>query len=186
VAHGHTDMRAQGSWQDFQAYADVADLVAAGGSGTWWGADPQVLAGTSKYAGWSLVVVYDDPTAPQDQVTVFDGLAAVANDGQPQSFVLAPRASGKARIGTVAWEGDLGISGDAISLDGTDLVPQGGTQDPANVTDSSAAGAIGPTNTFGTDVDSFWADMASDSNPVVSARTTGDAYFLGVLTVSDR
>jgi len=90
-----------------------------------------------------------------------------------------------ARIGTVAWEGDLGITGDAISLDGTDLVPQGGSQDPNNVMDSSANGAIGPRNTFGTDVDSFEAQVPMQGNPVVTARTSGDTYFLGVLTVSD-
>jgi hypothetical protein len=90
-----------------------------------------------------------------------------------------------ARIGTVAWEGDLGISGDAISLDGTDLVPLGGSEDATNVMDSSANGAVGPSNTFGTDVDSFEASVPMTGNPVVTARTTGDTYFLGVLTVSD-
>ncbi len=185
VAADRTDTGTESSWSVFQSYADVTDLVTKGGPGTWWAADPQVLHGNNKYAGWSLVVVYDDPTAPVDQVTVFDGFAQVVKGGQPQSFTVVPRASGQARIGTVAWEGDLGIPGDAISLDGTDLVPQGGTQDSTNVMDSSAAGALGPSNTFGTDVDSFGTTVATTGNPVVTARTTGDTYFLGVLTVSD-
>jgi hypothetical protein len=185
VAAQRTDTGTENTWGVFQSYADVTDLVANGGAGTWWAADPQVLQGNNRYAGWSLVVVYADPNAPVDQVTVFDGFAQVVKDGQPQSFSVVPRASGQARIGTVAWEGDLGIPGDAISLDGTDLVPQGGSLDPTNVMDSSAAGALGPTNTFGTDVDSFEAAVSTTGNPVVTARTTGDTYFLGVLTVSD-
>ena len=185
VAAERTDIGTESTWNVFQSFADVTDLVAKGGTGTWWAADPQVLLGNNRYAGWSLVVVYSDPAAPVNQVTVFDGFAQVAKGGQPQSFTVVPRASGMARIGTVAWEGDLGIPGDAISLDGTDLVPLGGTLDPTNVMDSSADGAIGPTNTFGTDVDSFDASVATTGDPVVTARTTGDTYFLGVLTVSD-
>ena len=51
--------------------------------------------------------------------------------------------------------------------------------------DSSANGAVGPRNTFGTDVDSFAAQVPMTGNPVVTAARTGDTYFLGVLTVSD-
>jgi hypothetical protein len=185
VAATRTDTGTEDTWSVFQSYADVTSMVAQQGGGTWWAADPQVLQGNNKCAGWSLVVVYADPTAPVDQVTVFDGFAQVVKDGQPQSFTVVPRASGMARIGTVAWEGDLGISGDAISLDGTDLVPLGGSKDATNVMDSSANGAVGPSNTFGTDVDSFEASVPMTGNPVVTARTTGDTYFLGVLTVSD-
>ena len=46
--------------QAYQEFAEVTDLVQR--SGTYWGAN--VVAGTGKdrYAGWSLVIVYRDPT----------------------------------------------------------------------------------------------------------------------------
>ncbi len=178
----------------FQSYADVTDLVAQGGSGTWWAADPQVAFGSqNQYAGWSLVVVYEDPNAPVDQLTVLDGFTQVTGTA---SLSIGPR-SGSTRIGTVAWEGDLGIKGDTISFGDTVLDPRSGNPaDSTNVMDSSAAGALAPPNapgppntegrlnTFGTDVDSFDAPVSAPGNQVVTAATTGDTYFLGVLTVS--
>ncbi|HEY5031354.1 MAG TPA: hypothetical protein VIJ54_02680, partial [Actinomycetes bacterium] len=73
---------------------------------------------------------------------------------------------------------------DSLSLDGSALTPQGGTQDPNNFADSSSNGAIGPTLTFGTDVDSFLTTFPSGI-PVITAKSSGDTIFLGVVTVSN-
>lgn len=168
----------------FQAFTDVTSLVQAGGEGDWWAADPQVAVGTGKYAGWSLVVVLDEPGAATDAVTVFDGLQTVDESTGPLSFDIAARPHGPARIGSVAWEGDAKLVGDSLSLDGSALTPQGGTQDPNNFADSSSNGAIGPTLTFGTDVDSFLTTFPSGI-PVITAKSSGDTIFLGVVTVSN-
>jgi hypothetical protein len=168
----------------FQAYTDVTALVQAGGGGDWWAADPNVLTGTGKYAGWSLVVVSDDPGSPSDLVTVFDGMQTVDASTGPLSFDVASRPGGPARIGSVVWEGDADFTGDSLSLDDTTLTPQGGFKDPNNFADSSANGAIGPSNTFGTDVDSFLTTFPTGT-PVITAKSTGETIFIGVMTVSN-
>ena len=168
----------------FQAYTDVTAMVQAGGAGDWWAADPQVLTGTGKYAGWSLVVVSDDPGSASDLVTVFDGMQTIDQTTGALSFNVAARPGGPARIGSIAWEGDAALLGDSLSLNGTALTPQGGTKDKNNFADSSANGAIGPTLTFGTDVDSFLTTFPSGI-PVVTAASDGETLFLGVVTVSN-
>jgi len=184
VTADRVDTTPSSQYTAFQAYADVTALVQAGGGGAWWAADPQVPTGTGKYAGWSLVVVDDVPGAPTNQVTVFDGMQTVDASTQPLSFDAATRPAGPIRIGSVVWEGDAMAFGDSLSLDGTALTPQGGTQDPNNFADSSSNGAIGPTLTFGTDVDSFLAD-APAGIPVVTVASTGETIYVGVVTVSN-
>ena len=168
----------------FQAYADVTAIVQAGGAGDWWAADPTVQVGTGKFAGWSLVVVSDDPGSPTDQVTVFDGLQTVDATTGPLTFNVASRPGGPARVGSVAWEGDAEAFGDSLSLDGTVLVPQGGFKNSNDFADSSSNGAIGPPLTFGTDVDSFIATFPTGI-PTVTVKSTGETIFIGVMTVSN-
>jgi RNA polymerase sigma factor (sigma-70 family) len=179
-----TDFGTERSYTAFQSYADVTALVQSAGGGTWWAADPLVKTGTTTYAGWALVVVRDDPGAPSNQVTVFDGFGQVSAGGDPLSFAVAARPGGPARLGSVAWEGDAGIVGDTMSLDGQALTPTGGSQQANNFADSSALGALGVTNTFGTDVDEFLTSFPDQGVPTITASTDGDSYFLGVLTVS--
>ncbi len=184
ITADRVDVTPSAQYKAFQSYTDVTALVQAGGAGSWWAADPQVLTGTGKYAGWSLVVVADNPGSPVDQVAVFDGMQTVDDSTGPLSFQVAPRPSGPARIGSVVWEGDMGATGDSLSLDGVPLTPQGGTGDPNNFADSSSNGAIGPPMTFGTDVDSFLTDFPAGI-PTITAQSTGETIFVGVLTVSN-
>ncbi|WP_307796703.1 sigma-70 family RNA polymerase sigma factor [Actinomadura barringtoniae] len=171
----------------YQAFADVTDLVRSNGGGEWWGADVPTRAGTSHYAGWSLVVVVNDPKAPYQQAMVLDGARALGPDAAervdvPVNGLLA--TAQQARIGVVAWEGDADLKGDRVLLDGRPLQPAagGGIRSADNALDSSAAGAIGPALTFGVDVGYFAATL--DSGKTLSLTSKQDAYLAGVVTVT--
>lgn len=168
----------------YQSFADVTAEVRAGGAGTWWVADPVARTGAGSYAGWALVVVRAVPGAPDAPLTVLDGLTAVRQGADPVAAVLPPLGTSSARVGTVAWEGDAGARGDSITLDDSVLTPLGGFRAADNVADSSASGALGPSLTFGTDVDQFLATVTPGRAPVVALRSTGETFFLGVVTLS--
>jgi hypothetical protein len=88
-----------------------------------------------------------------------------------------------ARIGLVSWEGDAGLSGDRMHLDGADLAPTSGRKDANNVADSTATGAA-DANSFGVDAKALaGATFASDRASLV-ASTTQDVFLVGVVTVS--
>ncbi|MFC5180551.1 sigma-70 family RNA polymerase sigma factor [Actinomadura harenae] len=169
----------------YQAFADVTNLVRAHGGGEWWGADVPTVTGASHYAGWSLVVAVKDPAAPLQQIVVLDGPRALSSGGDRSTDIplsgLDPAAR-PAHIGVVGWEGDAGLKGDRVLLDGRPLTPNTGTRAADNVFDSSSLGAVGPQLTFGTDVDDFTAVLGRRSK--LSVETKDDAVLLGVVTVS--
>ncbi len=77
-------------------------------------------------AGWSLFVVYEDPTLPAQSITSFEGFSAIFR-GQPSvdipidGFRTIPNGLVNAKLGFATLEGDLSIGGDRMSLNGTDL-----------------------------------------------------------------
>jgi len=182
VTAERVDRASTAQGQDYQSFADVTDLVEAGGAGTWTLADAGVSPGATHYAGWSLVVVYGDATRPEGKVSVFEGFEPVTPTA-PVSFTVAGTAGEAARIGLVAWEGDAGITGDSMSLDGTALTPTSGHEDANNVADSTATGAS-DANSFGTDAKALsGATFAADEATLV-ATTKQDVFLVGVITVS--
>ncbi|MFC6884719.1 MULTISPECIES: sigma-70 family RNA polymerase sigma factor [Actinomadura] len=169
----------------YQAFADVTGLVARHGAGTWWAADVPTREGVARYAGWSLVTVVRDPAAPHQQAMVLDGVRAL---GAPSAARLDVPVNGlvasarPARIGVVTWEGDAGLPGDRVLLDGRALAPATGGRSPDNVSDGSASGAIGRRQPFGVDVDHFMTVL--DSGRTLSLVTGQDALLAGVVTVT--
>ncbi|WAC02220.1 hypothetical protein N7U66_21130 [Lacinutrix neustonica] len=95
-------------------------------------------------AGWTLVVIYEDPTLPSKYITTYDGYAGVQG-----STVLDIPVYGyqtlpvpfpvKANIGVGALEGDLGIRGDSFRFKAT-------TSPGANYT--ALSDAVNPANNF--------------------------------------
>ena len=174
------------SFPAYQAFADVTEQVRRYGAGTWWAADVATAPGATHYAGWSLVVVTDDPAAPYAQAAVLDSTPRrVLSPGDRRLDLalsgLLPAAV-PARIGVVAWEGDAGLAGDRITLGGHALRPAEGDRDAGNVMDGSAHGATGPSLTFGVDVKTFQARLPA--HPKLRFTTYQDAYLLGVITLT--
>ena len=171
-----------GRGQAYQSFADVTDLVAAGGAGTWWAADAAAQQGAGRYAGWALVVVYSDASLPEGRVSVVDGFSSVA-PGADLSMTLPGTPGLDARVGMVAWEGDAGIDGDILTLDGIRLTPATGDASSTNVADSFALGSK-LANTLGVDAKPLTGAVFADSTAQVRAFTRQDVFLLGVLTVS--
>lgn len=114
------------SGSDYQGLADVTSLVQAGGSGSYTVANVQTGTGVDRQGGWSLVVVYRDITQPARNLTVFDGFAVVNTTTPSVSFTVSgfttpPSGPVTVGIGAVAYEGDLGSTGDNLNFNGTNL-----------------------------------------------------------------
>ena len=60
----------------YRAFANVTALPSAG-NGTYTVADVQTGRGDDRFAGWSLVVAYQDATQDVHRVSVYDGLGTV-------------------------------------------------------------------------------------------------------------
>ncbi len=108
----------------YQQFLVVTDFVRARGNGRYWGANVAAGTGNDRYAGWSLIVVYRDPTQPLRNLTVFNGFSDIAVNSSEQiplsGFVTPPApAVVNARINIAAYEGDRGATGDSAFLNST-------------------------------------------------------------------
>ncbi|QXP79359.1 MULTISPECIES: T9SS type B sorting domain-containing protein [Winogradskyella] len=127
----------------YACFADVTSIVTSFGSGVDLGtytvanvssAEGRTAAytpynGTGQSAGWSLFVVYEDPTLPGKSITSFDGFSAISVAGGNSNLdipvdgfrtVPAP-APVRANFAFATLEGDSPISGDRLKLNGVSL-----------------------------------------------------------------
>jgi gliding motility-associated-like protein len=113
----------------FSAYADVTSIVFNAGNGTYTLSELDLnsvissYCGTgTNYGGWSIIVIYQDPTLSLNQIGVFDGFEAVWSGNTSLDILLENidiLSSELAKIGFLAWEGDQGIAVDeTLSING--------------------------------------------------------------------
>ncbi|HZX08670.1 DUF7507 domain-containing protein, partial [Kribbella sp.] len=195
VKADRTDYLNTGSKNDYSSYLDVTDLVRAGGNGEYWGADVPTGTGADRYAGWSLVIAYQQADEPLRDLSVFNGYAKVSS-GEPvrtsiSGFLAPPSGAVNARFGSVTYEGDAGITGDYFAVNGTRLAdaqnPSANfygsriTDGGANLADRTPASV----NNLGMDakvVDAAGILPNNATSAELTFASTGDVYYPAALT----
>ncbi len=186
-----------GASNAYQGFADVTALVQGAGNGTYTIADVQSASGTNRFAGWSLVVVYTDPTLPARNLTVFDGWGEIAS-GNPVSltvsgFLTPVVGAFGAKVGMVAYEGDQLYTGDSFIFEGVAL------SDAIRPTTNFFRSRISDLGVRLTDTNPAYVDQLGFDAAIVDAggilpnsatsatvdfTTGGDRYFPGTLTTA--
>ena len=203
----------------YQVRADVTDQISAGlasrarrkgAKATLPVTVANVQAGTglNRYAGWNLVMVWEQPTAAWRDITLFDGFDWVQVEGG-QQLVVGPLdftgfrtpSSGNIDAHVTVWatEGDRGLTGDYMSLGNQSaacgpLAKQHDAAHPVdnffNSTVSSGGVDVGGrtpnySNQLGFDVATLAVPEGTIGNNQTGASvclgTTGDTYFFGGL-----
>lgn len=118
------DTAVGGQANEYGGFADVTDLISAGGSGTYWVGNVQTepgFANSFRWGGWSLIVAYANNGELLNNITVFDGYQIVNNATgitMNVSGILTPLTGPVvSRLGLVAWDGDNGIAGGTYTGD---------------------------------------------------------------------
>ncbi|AFL80355.1 hypothetical protein Aeqsu_0852 [Aequorivita sublithincola DSM 14238] len=114
----------------FSAYADVTNLVAAAGNGTYTFSEMDVQAyvypnspycGTN-FGGWAIYIIYEDASLLLNQISLYDGLQVVSRTDPPLDILLTGievSSDRFSKIGFLAWEGDRGLAdGERLIIDG--------------------------------------------------------------------
>ena len=138
--------------QFFAAVTDVTEQVRDTGSGSYTLSELDLSAildaycptGTN-FAGWSIIIVFEDPDLPLNQLNVYEGLERVPESISIELESLNVLDDEGAKIGFLAWEGDQAISvTETLSING-DII----SNPPLNPADNAFNG----TNSFtGSDV----------------------------------
>ncbi|MFJ4417589.1 DUF3344 domain-containing protein [Streptomyces sp. NPDC088925] len=203
TALGH---RVAGGAEALHASADVTDLVRASGPGEWTVAQLPIAKGhsaTGGWGGWTLVAAWEEPGAPLRRLALWDGFESlhVGDRDRRTLRVDLPGhhvpAGASGRLGIVAYDGDRGVDGDAVTVRTGEAkpVPLGGdaanpTADLLNstISDNSTSGAKSsrgvPPHTFGYDSDVL--DLRKALRPGgtglrVDVSAQRDAVWLGAL-----
>ncbi len=189
----------------YSAFANVTSFVQNNGAGTYWVANVQASRGTVEggtFAGWSLVVVYQNASEPLRNLTVFDGFLNQAASALPTTisvsgFLTPSTGPVSARIGFVAQEGDAGTTGDSLGLSRDNLIFSNladGTLRPNNNFFNSRATRLGSylpgrtpnyNNLLGFDLGVLENNSVLqnlDTQAYLRFSTTGDGYYPQVIT----
>jgi hypothetical protein len=111
----------------FAAYAEVTNLIAATGNGTYTFSDLDVSAIVGDYcgtdfAGWGVYVIYADPSLRLNQISLFDGLDGVSASNTTLDITLTNidvTSDILSKIGFLAWEGEESIAnGESLVING--------------------------------------------------------------------
>jgi uncharacterized repeat protein (TIGR01451 family) len=186
-----------GSNKTYSAMADVTQRVATAGPGSYTVANVRADVGVNHFAGWSLIVVYADATEPVRAISVYDGLVSVRG-GSPATidvsgFLTPPTGPVRTALGVVAYEGDLGITGDQFTLNGRALGDTiRSTTNFFNSTITTKTGHVTEKepnyrNQLGFDaglIDATGRIANSETSARFQASSTGDQYYPVALTFS--
>jgi hypothetical protein len=183
----------------YTARADVTSIVRALAqpAGRYTVADVQTGEGAGQFGGWSLIVAYRQPDAPRSVIAVFDDPSApsgvltrvdhAADVVYSLTGLAASQQPADVQLGVVAYDGDLGITGDTVKVG---AVAAG---DPENFFDSSIAvgeAARDPSfpNQYGFDAHLDTVAKAvrpADAGPTVTVHIGegNDGIYLGAVTL---
>jgi len=156
----------------YQSYVDVTSFVQAYGAGTYTIANlpatPGSVSAGGKYAGWAIVVAYENASSPYTSVRIYDGYSQVYDNGTAitQNITLTglnvpnnPLASADAVMATMVWEGDGNLGASAAN-------PAG---DYIKVNNIAVSNAVNP-------VSNFWNGTISKNGAFVTGTKNPDYY----------
>ncbi|MFA5974410.1 MAG: HYR domain-containing protein, partial [Lentimicrobiaceae bacterium] len=179
----------------YASFVEVTDLVKLCGVGEYWVADMALTTGnggsTGYYGGWGMVVVYENSKMNWRDVTLFDGYAYV--QGGTYSYELpvsgfhtARSGSVNMKLGLMAGEGDIGISGDYFQIRNqanTDWVSLShGGNTPTNFFNSSiytGGGARNPNLLNNTGIDISMFNIPNAGNSIITNDQTSTTFKYG-------
>ncbi|WP_255567297.1 gliding motility-associated C-terminal domain-containing protein [Flavobacterium okayamense] len=148
-------------WPHFSAFADITNQVQATGNGTYTLSDLDVTSFINQYfqnrtnfAGWAILVVYENNSLPLNQLNIYDGLQAVPNSIDITLDSLNVIDDVGAKIGFIAWEGDVGIAnGETLQINGSIL--SNPPLNPSNNAFNSTNSVTGSTTLYNMDLDIY-------------------------------
>ena len=162
----------------YYCYKDVTNLVRQGGTGTYWLANQVAQTGaTGLCGGWTLVVIYGDPTLPLRNLTIFRGISAI-NAANPQNipisgfFTPPSPAAVNLKLGVFSLEGDRGTVGDSLKFNGNPGFGFLSVSDTKNPIDNTFNSTINNNTAEITRVPNFPNTLGIDEDIFVLNNTT--------------
>lgn len=135
----------------FSAFKDVTTQIQSSGNGIYTlshlDVTPFIFSHfnvKTNFAGWAIIVIYKNENSPLNQLNVYDGLQAVPNEINITLNSLNVIDNIEAKIGFLAWEGDVGIAvNETLRINGNPI-----SNAPLNPVDNAFNGTNSFTNSI--------------------------------------
>ncbi len=154
-------IQASSGWPHFSAFKDITAQVQATGNGTYTLSDldltaeiPQYFQNRTNFGGWAIIVVYQNDALPLNQLNIYDGMQAVPDRIDISLNSLNVIDNFDAKIGFLAWEGDVGIANnESLTINGSVL--SNPPLNPSNNAFNSTNSVTGSNSLFNMDLDIY-------------------------------
>lgn len=148
-------------WPHFSAFKDITSIVQSTGNGSYTLSDldltaiiPQYYNNRTNFAGWAIIVVYRNDALPLNQLNIYDGLQAVPDEINIVLDNLNVIDNEDAKIGFLAWEGDVGIANnETLRINGN--IMESLPLNPANNAFNSTNTSTGSSTLYNMDLDIY-------------------------------
>ncbi|MBL4662899.1 MAG: hypothetical protein JKY22_04940, partial [Flavobacteriaceae bacterium] len=178
----------------FAAYADVSSLITGTGQYTLSELDLTAVIGaycgnTTNFGGWSIIVIYEDPSLTLNQISLFDGLDFVSANQQSLEIILDNidvSTDELAKIGFLAWEGDRNIANNETLLINGILIDNP-PLNPGNNAFNGTNSYTGSDQMFNMDLDFYDLEgivMPGDTQVTINLTSSQDFVMINNLITS--
>jgi uncharacterized repeat protein (TIGR01451 family) len=160
----------------YQSYVDIKAYIQANGAGTYTVADipcsPGPVSSGGHYAGWCIMIAYENTAVPLNSVRIYDGFAQVYSAGAPVTQLVTltglnvpnnPLMLSDAVMSTMVWEGDANLAA-------TTGNPAG---DYIKINNIAVSNAINP-------VTNFWNGSISKNGAFVTTKSPNYTNQMGI------
>lgn len=179
----------------FGAFADVTDLVKEQKNTNYTFSDlsfsnstlMHYCANGINYAGWAIIVIYEQESLPKNLVTVYDGFKGIEGSNPVQTVLLDGfeiTDVNDSKIGFLAWEGDALISNEELRIN--NLVASNALNPPNNPFNSTNS-FTNSNQLWNMDLDYYMLDNyvdVGDTSLKVQVSTAGDVIILHGIALS--
>lgn len=143
----------------FSAFKDITTYIQTNGNGDYTLSDLDISPFelhhkqvSTNFAGWAILIVYENSTLPLNQLNIYDGLQGVPSNLTINLTNLFVIDNSGATAGFIAWEGDVSLPTETFSVNGSVL---SNTLNPANNVFNSTNSVTGATNLYNMDLDIY-------------------------------
>lgn len=172
----------------FSAFKDITSYVQATGNGTYTLSELDISAfealhysRKTNFAGWAILIVYENPNLTLNQLNIYDGLQGVPDALQINLTNLFVMNNTNAKAGFIAWEGDSQLATETFSVNNIVI---SNASNPINNVFNSTNSVTGSNTLYNMDLDIYEIDnyiAIGDTNATIRLSSSQD--FIMINTV---
>jgi len=172
----------------FSAFKDITTFVQNTGNATYTlseldisAFEPLHYSRKTNFAGWAILIVYENPSLTLNQLNIYDGLQGVPDALQINLTNLFVMNNTNAKAGFIAWEGDSQLATETFSVNNIVI---SNASNPINNVFNSTNSVTGSNTLYNMDLDIYEIDnyvAIGDTNATIRLSSSQDFIMINTI-----